>query len=122
MINHTIILTAVIYLLVVGLVTWILPGHHFQTITCLALYVIAILPNLLSISSLEDLIMAWFDSLFIYIIFSAYVLFLALRWVAPKGLLRPRARANDAGLRVEGLIEGVMQDIRRDIETFDDRP
>ncbi|MHA1360169.1 MAG: hypothetical protein ACTSRC_18770 [Candidatus Helarchaeota archaeon] len=120
------ILIAIIFLIGSALVIWILPGHRFQTFVWIAIYIAAILPNFLTIGSLDDLIMAPFDSIFIYILFSLYIVFLLVRWLVPKDILGRVGRVGKARLTVssnapEGgavLVGKILEQVKKDIEQY----
>ncbi|NVM28282.1 MAG: hypothetical protein HWN65_05530 [Candidatus Helarchaeota archaeon] len=96
---HTIIV-ALVFLLAIMCAIWILPGHHFQKFTCIILYFIAILPNIIILTSqftLDNLIMTPFNSVWIYILFSTYLGVLLFRQFIPRNLLARREKVSNQG-------------------------
>ncbi len=75
--NHTLIITTFVFLVIMRLAAWIIATHRFQTLTFILIYFIAITPNLSALLTgpfeFSQLIMTFFDSIWIYILFSLYI-------------------------------------------------
>ncbi len=129
-IDHTIILTTIIFLVVVWLIAWIISSHRFRTLIFAGLYLAAIAPNFATLTtsfSFDLLIMLWFDSLFIYILFSIYLATLIIMFVFEKGWLKTRllGKSNLSGALPgkfaidEATVKLVTQTVEHDLkETF----
>ena len=94
--DYNLIIASLIFLIIMRLTAWIISNHRFQTLTFIGLYVIAISPNLVNLSwnvfAFDQLIMAFFDSIFIFILFSIYIGVLILMNVIDKGWLSNRLK------------------------------
>lgn len=125
--DTTTIVFTTTYLLIIFLAFWVVSKGGWWAKIFLALYVIAILPNLIALTgnfTLDRLVMAWFDSLYLYILLPLYVIIqLIMRlgekgwlgnWLAKKTLTRTRLRARSTPVeRMEQEVLKCLDELER---------
>lgn len=133
-IEYNIILGALVFVVATYIIVRILSNHWFQKPIALGIYFLAIIPNLSELSSgvltLEQGIMAFFDSIYIYILFSVYLgTIVALRilksdWFAKSVKMKGEKRevlfgaAHDQS-SLEERVKSVMKKIKSDLNVFE---
>ncbi|MBW1931582.1 MAG: hypothetical protein ACTSRL_14355 [Candidatus Helarchaeota archaeon] len=88
--NTSLIITTTTYLLLMALAFWVVSKTGWWTKIFAILYVIAILPNLAALATeftIDRLIMAWFDSIYLYILLPLYVIIQLLIRMGERGWL-----------------------------------
>jgi hypothetical protein len=124
-IKPDIILVSIIFLILVWFITRLTANHKFRSIIFIGLYLAAVSPNLANLFSpfsFDKVVMAWFDSIYIYIIFSIYLgTVLVLFWLkdrSPKTYIQVKTPVQHISEEAIGLVTST---VGRDLKsTFGD--
>ena len=118
--DYSIIIISLIFLIAMRLVIWIISNHRFQNLAFIGIYLIAISPNLVTVLSgsftLDVFIMAFFDSIFIYILFSIYLGALAIMAFLKQGWVTEHIRTKRTQHPSDPETQAIMQTLQTDLK------
>ncbi|MHA1321929.1 MAG: hypothetical protein ACTSRL_03970 [Candidatus Helarchaeota archaeon] len=105
--------------MVMWLAIWIISGTRFHTSIFFIIYFIAILPNLITLStsfSLDAFIMSFFDSIYLYLLFPVYLGALLLKrfltwWQQRRRTVSPHPHTSAPSRAIAHAIEQVRDDL-----------
>jgi hypothetical protein len=112
------IIIGIIFLAAVGLTIWAVSPHRFQGLTFLVIWFIGALPELsaaLAGWDIDGIIMSFFASAYIYILFSVYLGYILFKRFFPRGAF---SRKKIAPAEEEKYQHLALQTIRKDQKRF----
>jgi len=97
LLDHNLIIIGIIFLAAVGLTIWSLSAHRFQGLIFVSLWLLGAAPNLtlaLAAWDLEGVIMAFFNSIPVYILFTIYLGVVLYKRFVPRGAFARKGQAD----------------------------